>query len=416
MGKVRSVKVKKLKESVPVYDITVEKYHNFAVGKNKNIVHNCEYLHGDISGSIVSMAKNFAGTNNIPLLTREGNFGTRFKPEASANRYIFTAKENIFEKIFNKVDNNILIHQEFEGTKIEPRFYVPALPMILINGSEGIATGFAQKILPRNPETILEWLKSYENSDTVPDLVPYFNGFDGIIEKGDSENQWLIKGTFERTSGTRIIITELPIGYNLTSYTKVLDDLEDKKIIRSYTDLSENDTFKFEVVMESKILKSDDETILNKLKLIKKVTENFTVMNENNRVVIYTSPEEVIKHYIRVKEEYLQKRKDYLIKSITDELHTLASKCLFIKNVNEEQILVNKKKKADIIAQLEPFDKIIEVDGSYDYLLRMPIYSITEGKMQEFLDQIEIKRKEIVKIRDESIQETWFAELNSLGI
>src|SRR5574344_456638 len=103
------------------------------------IMTDTEYLHGDISGSIVTLAQNYLGTNNLPLLTREGNFGTRFENEASATRYIFTAKEKYFDNIFKKEDNDILIQQYFEGTKIEPRFFVPTLPLVLVNGSEGIA-------------------------------------------------------------------------------------------------------------------------------------------------------------------------------------------------------------------------------------------------------------------------------------
>jgi len=383
-----------------------------------------EYLHGDISGSVVTMAKNYPGSNNIPLLTREGNFGTRFEPEASANRYIFTAQEKIFDKLFNKEDNAVLIQQEFEGTNIEPRFFVPTLPLILINGSEGIATGFAQKVLPRNPEVIKEYIKVYLRNEEAyandvpifetPALTPWYNGFNGIIENGEKNNQYIIKGTFERTSGTRLTITELPIGYNLTSYTKVLDDLEDKKVIRSYTDLSVEDTFKFEIVMDSKSLKNDDEWVLNRLKLTKSVTENFTVMDENNRVVVYDCPEKVINHYIRVKLEYLEKRKQYLIQKTKEDLLILASKYLFIKGVTDGEIIINKKKKQEIVSQIEPIQKIIIVEGDYNYLLNMPIYSLTEEKMEDLLTKIRVSNTALKEIQDEEITTTWDTEIKAV--
>jgi len=373
-----------------------------------------EYLHGDISGSIVSMAKNYVGSNNIPLLTREGNFGTRFEPEASANRYIFTAKENIFNKIFNPIDNNILINQEFEGTKIEPKFYVPSLPLILINGSEGIATGFAQKILPRNVQVIKEYIKAYLENEELPSLKPYYNGFEGSIEAGENNNQWIISGNIERKTNTKLLITELPIGYNLGSYIKILDTLEDKKIIRSYSDLSEDDKFKFEVVIDTKTMKKDDSSIMDILKLTKKVTENFTVLDEKNRVVIYKSPEEVINHYIKVKLDYLNKRKTYLIQAIQNEINILKSKYIFIKNVTEEKIKVNKKKKVEIITQLQNFTDIIKVDDTYEYLLRMPIYSLTQEKMAELLKEVETKENELSKVKNEEISETWEKEIKEV--
>ena len=121
----------------------------------------------------------------------EGNFGSRFTQSSAAPRYIFSAGEEIFFKLFNLYDNNILKNQTFEGSKIEPVFYVPSLPLLLINGSEGLSTGFAQKILPRNPENIIKLLEykltgkkiSKEEIDKL--LVPYYKGFRGTITKGE---------------------------------------------------------------------------------------------------------------------------------------------------------------------------------------------------------------------------------------
>lgn len=374
-----------------------------------------EYLHGDISGSIVNMAKKFVGANNMPLLTRDGNFGTRFEPENSATRYIFTAKEQIFDKLFNKLDNDILIPQVFEGTEIEPRFFVPSLPLLLINGSEGIATGFAQKILPRKLEDIKDFIKAYLADNPLPSLPPYYNGFDGIIESGENPNQWKIKGLFEKINITKIKITEVPVGYNLKSYVKVLDDLEDKKVIRSYTDLSEDDKFCFEVSIDSRILKEkDDDYILNMLKLVKLVTENFTVINEDNRIVAYSSPEEVIIHYIKIKMQYLDKRKEYQIQKLKSDISLLESKYLFVKNVTEERILINKKKKDEIISQIEKIEGIIADEGSFDYLLRMQIYNLTEEKLKELKDKIDSLTSELSTITNKPISETWSEEIEAV--
>ena len=95
-----------------------------------------DYLHGDLSGVCITLGQDFSGTNNVPLLKKSGNFGTRSIHEASAPRYIFAKGSELFFKIYSKEDNDILDVQYFEGSKIEPRFYVPALPMLLINGLE----------------------------------------------------------------------------------------------------------------------------------------------------------------------------------------------------------------------------------------------------------------------------------------
>lgn len=259
-----------------------------------------QYLHGGAQGVIVTMAQNYVGTNNLPLLTREGNFGTRFSPEASAPRYIYTMKEKYLSGLFNKEDNEILIPQEFEGDKIEPRFYIPTIPMLLINGSEGISSGFAQKVLGRDPKCIKQYVEDYITSggNVRPkksnNLTPYYEGFKGTVESGDEVHKWIIKGAIKRKNITSVEITELPIGYNLKSYIKVLDDLEDKKVIRSYKDLSDNDQFNFVVSIDSKSLKSwSDDQIIEKLKLIKKVSENYTCIDEHNKIREFKSAKEI---------------------------------------------------------------------------------------------------------------------------
>jgi len=375
-----------------------------------------QYLHGGAQGVIVTMAQNYTGTNNLPVLTREGNFGTRFSPEASAPRYIYTMKEKYTDKLFLKADNDILIPQEFEGDKIEPRFYVPTLPLLLINGSEGISSGFAQKVLGRNPVHIRNYIENKLNgSKKKVDLKPFFNGFTGTVEQGEESNKWLIKGSFVRKTITSIEITELPIGYNLKSYIKVLDKLEDDKVIRSYKDLSDGDLFKFIVNIESKVLKSwNDEKVLDKLKLVKKLSENYTCMDENNKIRVFKSVEEILEAFIDIRLQYFTKRKASQLAGIKNSLRILASKYIFISAVIKGTIEVNNKKKDEIIKQIETVDNIQMDEGSYDFLLRMPIYSLTEEKVQELLTQIKSGKAEYGTVAGTDETTMWNNDLGAL--
>lgn len=417
--KIKNINKILLDTPVPVYDLEVEKYHNFAVGKEMNIVHNCEYLHGNLDGVIIGLAQNFSGTNNIPLITREGNFGTRFSQEASASRYIYTFGSKELFSLFNKDDNNILINQTFEGSKIEPRFYVPNLPILLINGSEGISSGFAQKILPRNPECIKQYIKEYLKDpignirpNKGNSLVPFYKGFKGTIESGENDKQWIIKGLIKRISSIKIEILEVPIGYDLQGYLNVLDDLEDRKIINSFKDKSENDNFHFEVSMNSKVLSElTDDQLLEKLKLSKKVTENYTCMDENNKIIVFNSVRDIIKSYIDIKLKFLEKRKQFKLDEMYKELQLQIGKTLFIMNVIKGEIQVNNKAKIDIISQIEKFPKIPKSDESYEYLLKMPIYSLTKEKVQE-LKEIIIKLKENLNtLISTDIKDIWIGEI-----
>lgn len=373
-----------------------------------------EYLHGNLDGVIVNLAQNFAGTNNIPLLTREGNFGTRFAQEASASRYIYTYGSKEFFQLFNKNDNNILVKQYFEGEQIEPRFYLPTLPLLLINGSEGVSSGFAQKILSRDPQKIKKAIKQTLEGSTYNTnlLTPYFEGFNGVVQQGENQQQWLIKGIVQRKSINKVEISEVPVGYDLKSYISVLDDLEDKKIIQSYKDKSENDKFLFEVTINSKDLKEwDDDTLLNKLKLIKKVSENYTCMNELNKIQVFENASEILKRYVEVKLDFLQKRKDYQIETLNSDIKFDFSKYLFIKNIVENKLIINKRKKSDIEIDMDKIENILRKDGSFDYLLNMNILSLTEERMQKLQDDIKSKKDQLDALTKQDIKDIWLEEL-----
>ena len=386
---------------------------------SSRVAEKSEYLHGGMSLSsvIVNMAQDFVGSNNIPYFERKGNFGTRFVNENSAYRYIFVRKNPLMDSIFNEKDDAVLIEQEFEGTKIEPRFYVPILPMILVNGSSGIASGFASRILPRNPKDLLETIKNYLKYGS-PVLVPpvYFKGFKGtIIDEGHGKVE--IHGDIKKTKTLRGFdyyeISELPIGMELSKYIQILDDLEDNGIINSYEDHSENDSFKFIIKVKNSL---DIEKLKQKLKLVTKITENYTVIDENNRVKEFQNANEILEYYIEIRLEYYQKRKDYLIKKLSEDIKLLVSKYLFIKAIEDEELIITKRPTQDIIDDLEKYDKIIKIDGSYQYLLRMPIHSLTKEKMKELMEKIKTMKSEMDKLLEMEPKDMWLEDLDELEI
>ncbi len=372
-----------------------------------------EYLHGNLDGVIVNLGQDFPGTNNIPLLQKKGNFGTRFSQEASASRYIYTYGTSQFFELFRKDDTPILKHQFFEGQQIEPMFYVPTLPILLVNGSEGVSSGFAQKILPRNPDDVKKYIISkIAGKQPRTKLVPYYNGFKGTIEQGENGSQWLIKGVLKIIGINKVEITEVPIGYDLKSYIDVLDDLEDKRVIQGYRDKSEDDNFLFEVTIPSKDLKAwPMDELMNKLKLIKKVSENYTVIDENNKIVVYDTAEEIMDHYIRVKLVSLADRKEFMKERLEEEIRYDYSKYLFIKMIVDNKLIVSKRKKADIIKDLDKVKDILTKDDSYDYLLNMNILSLTEERMSKLESDIKQKKNELDQLIKKTIEQLWSEEI-----
>jgi DNA topoisomerase-2 len=387
---------------------------------NSKMAEFSEYLHGDASDVIARMAKEFPGSNNIPLLAREGNFGTRFKNDHSAPRYIYTYGSEILWQLFHKEDNPILVEQYFEGDKIEPRFYLPSLPLLLVNGSEGMATGFAQKILPRNPKNLKNYisdkLQGKLRAQKSNSLHPYYEGFEGTIIKTENPGQYEIYGCIERLSGTKVRITEIPVGIELKSYIKTLDTLEEKGFIRSYIDQSEK-SFQFEVSFNRGVLDSlSDDQLLNKLKLVKTVTENYTAIDADNRVKVFTGAKDIIDYYYNVKIDFLQKRIDHIIAKIQTEIRKMVSVYLFIQAITEDKLIINKRKKTQIVEDLENFPKIQKEDDSYDYLLRMPIHSLTKEKMDELMAKIKDKKQELDYYKTTTPETEWLKDLKLLDI
>ena len=374
-----------------------------------------EYLHGSLDGVVVNLGQDFAGTNNVPLLQKKGNFGTRFAQEASAPRYIFTyGSKNLFT-LFKKEDLKILKEQMFEGERIEPVFYVPTLPLILVNGSEGVSSGFAQKILPRNPKSIIKYLTNkIQGKRNNKDLLkPFFNDFKGTVEQGETSFQWLIKGKIERTNKNQITISEIPVGYDLKTYIKVLKTLEDSKVILDWDDLSDKE-FKFIVKMNSKDLdKLSEDEILDKLKLVKKVTENLTCLNANNQIQEFQSAEEILDYYFKVKMEYLGKRKDYLVQELKTDLDILNAKITFIKAILDKSLVIEKQPKDKIVKNLEKIITV-KVQDSYDYLLNMPLYSLTLEKIKALTETLKNSKLKLKETQEKTLENFWLEDLEEI--
>lgn len=317
-----------------------------------------QYLHGSLESTVVNMTQNYVGSgNNIPLLEGDGNFGSAFIPEAAATRYIFARMSPILKELFNKDDFSNLHAQSFEGEKIEPRFYVPTLPLLAINGSEGVSIGFAQKILPRKPTEVLKWVKQKaEGKKITADLTPHWEGMACKVKPGESDSQWLIEGSFVRKNKYRLVIDSIPVGYTLKQYHTVLDKLLDDKVIKNWVDRSDNDVFEFEVTVDSTFTDHDDEWIMNKFKLIKKVSENFTCIDENNKIVIFQSITEILDAWYNQRIQFNDLRKQSVLLKLHVELSYTSARIKFITGVVEGKIEIRNKKEDEIMKMIESYD------------------------------------------------------------
>lgn len=376
-----------------------------------------DYLHGSLDGVVVTLAQDYLTTNQIPLLAKKGNFGTRAIQDPSASRYIFASGSPILKKLFNSLDNTQLIQQEFEGTKIEPRFYVPDLPVLLINGSRGVSSGFAQYILPRPlveiEKIITEFCKNPDMKiiQKINNVKPFIGDFNGKVER-DLEQpnayKWLFTANFE-VHKDHIILKDIPYGEDLRGYLQVLDKLEEDKKIKSYEDLSNGDTFTFKIKVDKKF-NFDYNNIIKTFKLQVSVTENFTCMDENNKILEAQSPFDILERYVAVKIVYLGLRKEHLMKELGNSLDKLRSVAFFIQSVISGNFDPKGKKAVDFNAFFD-YNKLYKDENDshsgYGYLHRVQMGKMAEDEIQAIKEKIAKQQQELEDVEQSSIYELW---------
>ena len=369
-----------------------------------------DYLHGETSlmGAVVTLAQDYTGSNNLPLLIPNGNFGTRHMNSASAPRYIFTMPQPYFDLVFRKEDDKNLVKQIFEGGEIEPRFYVPIVPLLLVNGCVGIGVGFSSKVLARPLENMIEAIKLKLDKKKIPSelFVPNWNGFTGKVESLGN-NKWSISGVAKKT-GKHVEITELPISYDLMTYRNELKKLKEKGLVSKFTDLSEDDKFLFDVVLSPDEFMKSDEQIFSDLKLTDTFTESLVCLDENNALKEFDSAQDVFDKYFDVMIEYLQKRIASEIARLEKEAKDLKEIHEFVQDVIEGRINL-KLKRADVEEKMKSRGYTI-----IDRLLAMPLYSITEEKAIESKEKYEAKEKELEDMRKQTPSKLWKSNLNEL--
>lgn len=395
------------------------------------------YHHGEVSlnQAIINMAQNFIGSNNLNLIYPDGNFGSRLlSKDAASPRYIFTRLENYTVDIFNQCDNPLLTYLNDDGMEIEPEYYVPILPMILVNGCSGIGTGYSTSIPSYNPLDVIVNLKRLLENKKLIKMMPYFKGFAGNIEE-ITENNYITKGKWEKLSNKQIKITELPVGMWVTTYKEFLETLiEDGKkkdketkqskqkiVLKDVQNKTRDENTGICFIIEFK--NADDlaklietNTLEKELKLIKSFnTTNMYLFNQNLILTKYKTPLDIIYDFYNIRIDYYQQRKNYMIKKLQQEFNLLDAKRRFIKEYMDGTLDINRRSKNDIIEMLKNKKyPTFEDDYTYEYLLRIQIGNLSFEKITELESQLKNKEVELKYYTKTPKEELWKTDLDNL--
>ncbi|XP_014868647.1 PREDICTED: DNA topoisomerase 2-beta isoform X3 [Poecilia mexicana] len=412
------------------------------------------YHHGEqaLMMTIVNLAQNFVGSNNVNILQPLGQFGTRINggKDAASPRYIFTMLSPLAKLLFPAVDFNLLKFLYDDNQKVEPEWYIPIIPMVLVNGAEGIGTGWACKIPNYDPREIVNNINRMLNHQDPLPMLPSYKNFKGLIHEL-GHNQYLVSGEVSVIDKNTIEITELPVRTWTQAYKEsVLEPMlqgTDKTpaLISDYKEYHTDSTVKFVVRMSEEKLAQAEAVGLHKVfKLQSSLTCNSMVLFDHMGCLKrYDSVQDILKEFFELRLHYYKLRKDWLLGSLGAEASKLSNQARFVLEKIEGKISIENKSKRELIrmlvqkgyesdpvaawskaqekAQEEDAPDGNESDSSVDssstsgpnfnYILNMPLWCLTKEKVDELLKQRDHKRSELNDLQRKNSEDLWKEDL-----
>lgn len=358
------------------------------------------FHHGEGSACDAGILMTANYCNNYPLLDGDGAFGSRFIRQAAAARYIFAKVSDNFNKVYKDLELSP-VHEDPEH--IPPKYYLPLVPFVLINGVKGIATGFATNILPYDFESVKEKVIEYIKTGNIKNdpEVKYYD-FKGTIETYEKiTNNKVVKGitltgTYKLT-GYTLTITELPYNTEREDYIALLDKLEESGKIVSYSEEISSDKVNIVIKLKRDFLTTNDDTnhqkILKEFKLQESIAQNITVLDQNNKLKIYDNPKDLIKDFVDFRIPYVQLRIENNIQKETQKYNLATAKIIFIQKVINKEIVLDKLSRKESIKLIESYDELKDYS---EELINMKLYHLTKDEVEKLKNQ----QKEIEKSLD----------------
>jgi len=376
------------------------------------IISDYGYNHGEASAAGAGQLMAATWNNNICLVEGRGSFGTRLVQEAGAARYVYTRLHDNFNKYVKDLDLSP-VHDDPEHEP--PAFYLPAIPLVLINGTKGIATGFATNILPHCPTSVTEACVEYlETKEIKQPINLKFPEFSGTIEQNKEDpKKYISYGTYSKRSKTQLLISEVPYGFDRESYVKVLDHLEDEGDIVSYDDLCDKQGFKFEVKLKQNIsAKWTRSKIISKFKLSKPFAQNLTVIDYEGKLREYDDARQLIKDFCDYRLGILKQRIDARKAEYEEEVRWLNVKMEFVQANVDGRIVFKDNTKTQVIKQI--MEETSGTGGDTNRLLALSILNLTKEEIVKLKKQIAESKRTLNFWKKTTPQEQFITDLENI--
>ncbi|XP_078465385.1 DNA topoisomerase 2-alpha-like [Lampetra planeri] len=414
------------------------------------------YHHGEQSlmMTIVSLAQNFVGSNNINVLQPIGQFGTRLNggKDAASPRYIFTMISTVARLLFPPVDDNLLKFLWDDNQRVEPEWYCPIIPLVLVNGSDGIGTGWASRIPNHNPREIINNIRRLLDGEEPLPMLPWYKNFKGSIDEL-GPNQFMLSGEISILDSETIEISELPVRTWTQTYKEsVLEPMlsgTDKTtpLITDYKEYHTDTTVRFIIkISREKLLEAEAAGLHKVFKLQAPLTCNSMVLFDHlGCLKKYESISDILREFYEVRLKYYSLRKEWLNGILGAESAKLSNQARFILEKIEGTVVIENKPKKELIRLLEargydsdPIRAWKEAqmksnleeepnsqednDGGeessapssgpdYNYILNMALWCLTKERKDELLRQRDLKIQELENVKSKSPCDLWKDDL-----
>ena len=367
------------------------------------------YHHGEASlnETIVGMAQTFMGANNIAWLVPQGQFGTRLQggKDSASPRYIHTYLQPNVRKLVPEADFEVLKYRDDDGLPVEPEWYAPVLPMLLVNGARGIGTGYSTNIPPCDPKVLKKMLISKITAGhplSSTKLVPYYEGFKGTYTEEGAVGVY-------RKDKEDYVVTELPPGTWTADYREWLEKELAEGRIKDFVDTSTDQDINIRI-------KGIEEAALVKSLTTKIKTTNMHAFNEKGIITKYDTLNDIMSAFWSVRLELYETRRNHQIKALEEQLPFHTNVVRFIVAQCEDTPVPELRRKTRMEC-----DSLLEqhgyqtIKGSYDYIMRLPVSSFTKEVSDKHVAEMETLKAEIARLQAATAAGLWLADLQALG-
>lgn len=377
-----------------------------------------KYAHGEISlqDTLVGMAQGFCGSNNLALLTPKGAFGSRMLngKDAAAARYIFTSLAPATRKLMHPADDAVLDLLVEEGQTVQPRFYVPTVPLLLLNGAHGIGTGFSSKLPCFKLQDVIRLVRASLNGANDTEPMPWYTGYDANELTESDPSKWTFYGKYKRIASNKIEITELPVGVSFVKYKEgVLKRLKENKIIyRAEADHVDENTPRFSI-KTIEPLPAAHEDVMRLFQLSSTITRNcMNFLDTHGAVKSYSSIAAIVDDWLEVKLLYAERRRQSMIDALRAQIADLLQRTTFVEAVVDGRLKVLKVPRAQVCADMRDLHAI--PDELHEKFLAISLVSLTRERVLDMRAREALLQAKLLALQQQTARGIFQSDLAEL--